>query len=386
MNRYQYVCEAISIFHKVDCLISLESREFFEGSMDIKDVKNIRLRTNENLKAPNKLIDDDSVVVTFQEGKLLVYTKIREKTFGSYNKGDIILIKHNQFFTKEQLLECVTHLYFLLYQQLFSGNLVGDYVFDNKSQPSLQPLSIANREVERQAFHHHIEHETKIMDAISKGSEDKLLQSIRSFPKQHAGVLSQDSLLRSVKNNIISLVAVATRAAIKGGIHYEVAYSLSDMYIQQLESIHNEKELIQYYENILVDLCRKVRMRYTTNYSRVIYNCLLYIQTHLYENISLDILARLVNQHPKYISFQFQKETGMSYSMYIQKLKIEAACELLLSSTMTISLIAERLNFYDQSHFSKTFKKWTGLTPKEFKMSNGNQFTISSNSKMSEIV
>ncbi len=58
---------------------------------------------------------------------------------------------------------------------------------------------------------------------------------------------------------------------------------------------------------------------------------------------------------------------GMSIIRYSKYLKIERA-KALLKTQESITEIGEKLGFYDQSHFSKTFKKWVNLSPQAYRL------------------
>lgn len=63
----------------------------------------------------------------------------------------------------------------------------------------------------------------------------------------------------------------------------------------------------------------------------------------------------------------FLKRTGMLPKIYIDRLKIQKAVELLMSNRFKITEIATRLGYVDQYHFSRRFKKITGLSPREYR-------------------
>ncbi|MDQ0233070.1 YesN/AraC family two-component response regulator [Metabacillus malikii] len=64
----------------------------------------------------------------------------------------------------------------------------------------------------------------------------------------------------------------------------------------------------------------------------------------------------------------FKKEVGISVTEYIQRTKIEEAKKLISFSDYSLSKIHTLLNFTDQSYFTKVFKKYTGYTPKQYRM------------------
>lgn len=92
-----------------------------------------------------------------------------------------------------------------------------------------------------------------------------------------------------------------------------------------------------------------------------------YIDTHYDRSLSLGDLAREMNLNPNYLSQVFKKETGKTFLKYVTDLRIEKAKTMLDSGSYSISEIASALGFNDYFYFLKTFKRVTGLTPKQYK-------------------
>jgi AraC family transcriptional regulator len=84
------------------------------------------------------------------------------------------------------------------------------------------------------------------------------------------------------------------------------------------------------------------------------------------EEISLEDLARAAEVHPKTISKYFPRFFGCTLGEYRRKIKVEKSLALIKSAEFSLTDIAYQCDFYDQSHFTKTFKNLTGFLPKEF--------------------
>jgi AraC family transcriptional regulator len=91
-----------------------------------------------------------------------------------------------------------------------------------------------------------------------------------------------------------------------------------------------------------------------------------YIQNHLHETISLDSLAMSLDLSIYYFCRLFKKSTGLSPYQYVIRCRVERAKELLQESDLNLAEIATNCGFFDQSHFNRHFKNWTGVTPKQF--------------------
>ena len=91
------------------------------------------------------------------------------------------------------------------------------------------------------------------------------------------------------------------------------------------------------------------------------------IHSHLQEPLTLPALARHVGMHPVYLAQAFRKACGCTVGEYVRRLRIEFACRELTNLNNTISEIAAAAGFFDQSHFTRTFKRLLGVTPAEFR-------------------
>ena len=82
---------------------------------------------------------------------------------------------------------------------------------------------------------------------------------------------------------------------------------------------------------------------------------------------SLKQIGDEIGVHPVHISRSFRKVNGCTLGDYRRKLKIDNARIKLQTKNSTIAEVAMESGFYDQSHFSRIFKKFVGITPREYK-------------------
>ncbi|EFM11808.1 two component transcriptional regulator, AraC family [Paenibacillus curdlanolyticus YK9] len=101
--------------------------------------------------------------------------------------------------------------------------------------------------------------------------------------------------------------------------------------------------------------------------SHVIRKAQQYIEEHFEDEISREELADYVFLNPAYLSRLFRKETGQSITDYATERRMMKAKWLLEQRTDRISDIAVSVGYSNFSHFSKLFKKATGVTPQEYR-------------------
>ena len=80
----------------------------------------------------------------------------------------------------------------------------------------------------------------------------------------------------------------------------------------------------------------------------------------------LEELGRMVGRHPVYLARAFRQQCGRSIGAYARELRVERARQELMAGH-SLAVVAARAGFADQSHFSRVFRRHTGVSPAEFR-------------------
>jgi AraC family L-rhamnose operon regulatory protein RhaS len=96
-------------------------------------------------------------------------------------------------------------------------------------------------------------------------------------------------------------------------------------------------------------------------------NILAYLHNNYMDKITLDQLASIFTTNRTTLNNEFLKATKVSIIDYLITLRINLAAAMLRDTLLPISEIMERVGFHDSSHFWRTFKKHTSLSPKEYR-------------------
>lgn len=92
-----------------------------------------------------------------------------------------------------------------------------------------------------------------------------------------------------------------------------------------------------------------------------------YIDANYTESVSMNQMARLANLSASHFNQRFRSILRMSPTEYVLSRRIQHAQRMLTESSESISDISAAVGFYDQSHFTKRFRRMTGLTPAAFR-------------------
>lgn len=268
------------------------------------------------------------------------------------------------------LLKLGIFVYFILYKEKIdfesintTNHLLGNLYTKVENEYKLQYRDI--NYLRRSSFF-----ERFFFDLIKNGETEKLkeLLKMHSLDGEYI-VLAKNNPLRSWKNLVICFITISGRAAMEGGLSTEETYAISDVYIQELEDLNTIKDVEDLANKIFIDLSERVNKLKKQQHSKLITQCQSIILKNLSEDLKLTDLAQQLKVNASYLSSLFKKEVGIPLSEYIMKEKISEAKRMLLFTEFTILETYTALGFCDQSHFTKVFKKYTGMTPKHYKNS-----------------
>jgi AraC-like DNA-binding protein/ligand-binding sensor protein len=92
-----------------------------------------------------------------------------------------------------------------------------------------------------------------------------------------------------------------------------------------------------------------------------------FIQEHQTENLRLGHVAKAVNTSTFYFCKMFKKVTGINFTDYLSRVRIEKSKNLLLNPNLRVSEIAFEVGFQSLTHFNRVFKKILGQSPTEYR-------------------
>ena len=106
------------------------------------------------------------------------------------------------------------------------------------------------------------------------------------------------------------------------------------------------------------------------NLSRnIVLRAIAYIEKNFAKIDSLNVIANSLRISLSYLEAIFKKSTGISLMQYVIKSKVNHAAKLLLESKKSVIDISIECGFHSSTHFSNTFKKHTGFSPREYRQS-----------------
>ncbi|MBE5807918.1 MAG: helix-turn-helix domain-containing protein [Clostridiales bacterium] len=213
--------------------------------------------------------------------------------------------------------------------------------------------------------HHSYLVERKVFEAFRAGDPAPLLAVIDDTAGIELGIMSRSSYKQSEYLAVL-LISMLVREAMEAGMDPDRAYSINDLYLQELSESHTVAE----HKCIMRSAALRVHellLETGGAQSPTVEACKSFIGAHLHKPFTSEELARHVGLTPSYLSALFSKAEGVTIKEYTLKKRVEAAENMLRYSDYPISLIAEYLCFCSQSYFSTVFKRYTGRTPLQYR-------------------
>jgi two-component system response regulator YesN len=170
-----------------------------------------------------------------------------------------------------------------------------------------------------------------------------------------------------IKVRLIELVVMISRAAIEAGGEAKELLGLNYSYLTDLNKATDLEELLFKVTEILENFIHKVSLIKTQRKTVKMDAVREYVRKNFAHKISARDVAGVAGLSTSRTLHLFKEVTHQSLSGYLQKLRINHGKHLLLNSDLDIADVAVEAGFYDQSHFSKAFKKAARIPPARFR-------------------
>lgn len=231
------------------------------------------------------------------------------------------------------------------------------------SESIITPDTVENKE----AVHNTLALEELLMSMVRKGDVAALREWVANAPAVRGGVIADDTV-RQLKNTFIVTATLTSRSAIQGGMDVEEALSLSDSYIRKCEILTTAEQIVNIQYHMVLDYTERVGMiRRGRAPTKLVRDVSAYVRKNISGKISVGELAKTLFVSRTHLAAKFRNESGMTLTDFILTEKIEEAKRLLRYTDKSLLAIGEYLAFSSQSHFAKTFKKYSGTTPGDYR-------------------
>ena len=208
-------------------------------------------------------------------------------------------------------------------------------------------------------------------------TEKELLSSIISYDRDQAGKALNDLLgyiffssggdLDRIKAGVYELLVLMSRAAVEGGAQPETILQQNYNHLKRLQSFTDIDDLCLWITKTMNRFMNTTFNLRDIKHMDVIHKTISFVRKHYNEKISSEQAASNVFLSPSYFSKVFKQDMGVSFSTYLNQVRIEKSKELMSKKEYKIIDIAVLVGFEDQSYFTKVFKRITGVSPHRYR-------------------
>ncbi len=205
---------------------------------------------------------------------------------------------------------------------------------------------------------------SRIAIELEKEEYDNAIEWINiTYQKDLKGFM-QYNYIKYVNSRTLSVIVdfIKTRA-----LSYETIFNQEFIPLYELEEKATIEDIISWFQGKIENISKAMHFSQSTKYSLRVVQAQNLIKNNYKTVIGLNEIAENLGVHKVYLSRIFKEETGKNITQYIQEIRIEEAKRLLANSSMSISEIAEELNYPHPQQLSVAFKKETKMTPKEYR-------------------
>ncbi len=210
-----------------------------------------------------------------------------------------------------------------------------------------------------------MEKEKALLKAVEKGDKP-LAQDLLNQLLGHI-MFSTGYDFEQIKARTYGLMVLIGRAATDAGADPEYALSVGDEGLRAISGFKNGEQLCLWLSKTVNSLMDKIFKYREAPHASIIRRCTEYIEKNYQEHITLESMAAVIYLSEAYLSRIFRKETGQSFTEYLNRMRIEQSKEMLRLKSNRIVDVAAAVGFEDQSYFTKVFKKHTGITPGHYR-------------------
>ena len=220
------------------------------------------------------------------------------------------------------------------------GQNLQKYKRENKSMP--YPFELENQLFEQ------------VKEGDSKGSLEILKDLMGQISLIEAGDLS------SIKTKILSICTILSRLATE---RTSLSQEQAESYYYDMNVLNKAvsfQELSILTSTLVDNIAQAIATSSYSGNSQIIRLAIQNVNESYKNKISLKTVANHLHTNPSYLSMLFKQEMGITFTDYLNQIRINRSCELLTNTSLNLIDVSLQAGYDDQSYFSKVFKKIKG--------------------------
>ena len=209
--------------------------------------------------------------------------------------------------------------------------------------------------------------ENDLMNAVRQGQTARALNLFEGNDGLWTGIRFLSDSISDQITAACAMRVLVRHAAQQAGLTPVFIDALSQEYAQKMHHTTDAQQLNDLLHQYIAAFCRAVRDSRKKEYSNHVQRSVQYIELHLSQPISMDILCDLTGITRQRLGALFKKEIGKTVKQYIMQRRCECAAELLLDSQLQVQEIGRNVGYEDGVYFARVFRSVMGQSPQEYR-------------------
>lgn len=201
----------------------------------------------------------------------------------------------------------------------------------------------------------------RLCNMIEVGDIDAISQTMEELKKYYKSKLMKESEIKvQIIHNMVLLYGMLEK-------RYEEkreAFPDFDLLVENIKKVGNLEDLIQFVIFFSAGAADSIGASTTDN---VVKRMIAYMERNYDQDLKLEGIAKIFNYNSAYLGKVFKKVTKESFNDALNIIRIANAKRLLLESDLKVYQVSEQVGYSNTDYFYSKFKKYVGVSPKEFK-------------------
>lgn len=219
-----------------------------------------------------------------------------------------------------------------------------------------------------------LQEKQQLLSAIKVGDRETASEAAKTFSASFQAFISENPDVLQVR--LYELAGSLIDAAILGGGNEAKLTELATRYFSEITRMENTSQAGNWITEIVSEISGTVGRDIERRSHNLILQAQRYIEMHYGEQIGYKDVAREICISPSYFLNLFKKETGVTFTDCLARVRMQKARELLHASTLTVGEVAAAVGYLNSNYFSSLFSRMFGQSPTEFRKMNEEEGSI----------
>lgn len=254
------------------------------------------------------------------------------------------------------------------YDQIYVSYRNAEYALYGHSMDSLDTELIVwyDKEKQNNRLTYNFDDAQRIYTLICNEDSEAAIQAIKGLMDRNIKVLEASKLQR---DRFVSMLSETTLLLVSKlpDLDHQLEREIEKI-LRQMKRADSIDGIMECASMVVEKLCLSVKLRNKDRNQNLVDKITAFIDENYNDpNLSLATIARFVKLTENYVSSFFKENKGITIQNYIQQKRMTKAAELLEKTSMPVSEIVEQIGYNSTNTFYKAFKRYYGITPKNYK-------------------